>query len=298
MSLLEDTQSAVEMGLKMIHDLGCSPYDVSVIVSIYKDVETLGVILDGLQRQSVQGFEIVVSEDGEDPLVLAWVQQRETLFSHVHGPDLGWTKNMALNRAVRAAKGRYLIFLDGDCIPHGRFVENHLRLAEPGKSVSGRRVDIGPGYAQRIRDKQVALADLERFGWYVLHYAALIRDQARSLEDGFYIRPQGWFYRHILPRVSRIRGLLGCNFACWKEDLLKINGFDEDYDSPAVGEDTDLEWRFGHIGVTLKSGRNMAIVYHFRHPLRFAGFAENMAKMHHKMRSGKYYCEHGIYSGQ
>ena len=272
----------------------CAPHEITVIISVYKDIETLAIVLEGLLRQSVQGFEIVVSEDGEDPSVSAYLRSTNLPVMHVHGPDVGWTKNVALNRAVRVARGRYLIFLDGDCIPHSRFVESHMQLAEPGKSVSGRRVDIGPGYAQRIRDKQVALAELERFGWYVLHYVALIRDQARSLEDGLYVRPQGWFYRHILPSVSRIRGLLGCNFACWREDLLKINGFDEDYDSPAVGEDTDLEWRFEHIGVTLKSGRNMAIVYHFRHPLRFAGFAENLSKMHHKILSGKYYCEHGI----
>jgi len=274
----------------------CTPHQISVIVSIYKDVETLKIVLEGLARQSVQGFEIVVSEDGEDPSVAAYLRSTDFSLTHVHGPDVGWTKNVALNRAVRAAKGQYLIFLDGDCIPHSRFVESHMELAETGRSVTGRRVDIGPNHAQKIRDKQIALTDLERLGWYVVHYASLIKDQARALEDGFYIRPNGWFHRHILPKVSRIRGLLGCNFACWKEDLLKINGFDEDYDSPAVGEDTDLEWRFAHLGVTLKSGRNMAVVYHFRHPLRFAGFSENMAKMQQKMTSGKYYCEHGISS--
>ncbi len=278
----------------MANDAACSPFDASIIVSIYKDVETLAVVLEGLSRQSVQGFEVVVSEDGEDPLVSAFLGSIDPPIVHVHGPDVGWTKNVALNRAVRKAKGQYLIFLDGDCIPHSRFVENHLRLAEPGKSVSGRRVDIGPGYAQRIRNKQVDMTDLERLGWYAANYTLLTKDQARALEDGLYFSPKGWFSRYILPRVSRIRGILGCNFSCWKEDLLRINGFDEDYDSPAVGEDTDLEWRFEHIGVRLKSGRNMAIVYHFRHPLRFAGFAENLAKMNFKKTSGKYYCEHGI----
>jgi len=274
-----------------------SPFEISVIVSIYKDVETLQIVLEGLARQSAQGFEIVVSEDGEDPDVAAYLRSTDFALTHVYGPDVGWAKNVALNRAIRSAKGRYLIFLDGDCIPHSRFVESHMQLAEPGKTVSGRRVDIGPRYAKNIRDRQITLGNLERLGWYVVHYASLIKDQARALEDGVYICPNGWFHRYVLPWVSRIRGLLGCNFACWKEDIIKINGFDEDYDSPAVGEDTDLEWRFAHVGVTLKSGRNMAIVYHFRHPLRFSGFAENLAKMQQKIASGKYYCDHGISSG-
>ena len=130
----------------------CAPHEITVIISVYKDIETLAIVLEGLLRQSVQGFEIVVSEDGEDPSVSAYLRSTSLPVIHVYGPDVGWTKNVALNRAVRVAGGRYIIFLDGDCIPHSRFVESHMQLAEPGKSVSGRRVDIGPGYAQREPD--------------------------------------------------------------------------------------------------------------------------------------------------
>lgn len=271
-----------------------SPKKTTVIVSVYKDVETLGLILLALSRQTVQGFEVLVSEDGNSSVVTDYIRGQVQSITHTSGPDIGWTKNAALDRAVRAARGEYLIFIDGDCIPHSHFVESHLSLAAPGMCVSGRRVDIGPGVADLLRKHLLGIPKLENFLWVAWNYLYLIKDQARALEDGVYVRPGSWFHAHVLAKISKIRGILGCNFACWKKDLESINGFDEDYDSPAVGEDSDLEWRFAHIGVGIKSCRNMAIVYHFRHPLRFDGFSANLEKMTTKINSGKYYCERGL----
>ena len=56
---------------------------------------------------------------------------------HVWQEDRGFRKNEALNRAILAAHGSYLIFTDGDCVPRSDFVETHLRLAEPDRYLSG-----------------------------------------------------------------------------------------------------------------------------------------------------------------
>jgi len=40
---------------------------VSVIIAIYKDIESLALILDSLSHQTYKNaFEIIVAEDGED----------------------------------------------------------------------------------------------------------------------------------------------------------------------------------------------------------------------------------------
>ena len=44
-----------------------------------------------------------------------------------------------------------------------------------------------------------------------------------------------------------------------------LNGFDERYLAPTVGEDTELEWRAGMAGIKIKSVRNLAIQYHLYH---------------------------------
>jgi hypothetical protein len=85
----------------------------------------------------------------------------------------------------------------------------------------------------------------------------------RSLrvEDG--IRMPSRLLRTVLLR--NVRGMLGSNFSVAKSDLVAINGFDELYDGPGCGEDSDVQYRLSLIGVTGKSLRNLAILYHIWH---------------------------------
>ena len=74
---------------------------------------------------------------------------------------------------------------------------------------------------------------------------------------------------HIVRKLllRNVSGMLGSNFSAAKKDLVAINGFDELYDGPGCGEDSDVQYRLSLIGVTGKSLRNLAIQYHIWHPL-------------------------------
>ena len=61
------------------------------------------------------------------------------------------------------------------------------------------------------------------------------------------------------------------------EDFLKINGFDERFAHPSVGEDTDIEARLNRIGIYCKVERHIITVYHKWHKLNHSG-AENNAQ--------------------
>jgi hypothetical protein len=60
--------------------------------------------------------------------------------------------------------------------------------------------------------------------------------------------------------------MLGSNFSVARNDLAAINGFDELYDGPGCGEDSDVQFRLLLSGVSGKSLRNLAIQYHIWHP--------------------------------
>jgi hypothetical protein len=62
--------------------------------------------------------------------------------------------------------------------------------------------------------------------------------------------------------------MLGSNFSVAKADLEAINGFDELYDGPGCGEDSDVQYRLSLAGVIGKSLRNLAVQYHIYHPAR------------------------------
>jgi hypothetical protein len=63
----------------------------------------------------------------------------------------------------------------------------------------------------------------------------------------------------------RFKTLIGCNFSIHKSDLLLINGFDEEYVGPAIGEDEDIAYRLSLRGIAGTSVRNRAIQYHLYH---------------------------------
>jgi hypothetical protein len=65
---------------------------------------------------------------------------------------------------------------------------------------------------------------------------------------------------------KKTKGLIGCNFSLYKQDLLAINGFDNQYEVAGVGEDTDIEYRLVANGVKVKNLFYRAVMLHAIHP--------------------------------
>nr|MCU0342484.1 galactosyltransferase-related protein [Ignavibacterium sp.] len=85
-----------------------------------------------------------------------------------------------------------------------------------------------------------------------------------DVEKGFYFENK--FLRRVFNK--KYRGILGCNFSLHKKDLIDINGFDERYEAPSIGEDSDLEFRLDLNGVKVKSLNHIAVQYHLYHKLQ------------------------------
>lgn len=79
-----------------------------------------------------------------------------------------------------------------------------------------------------------------------------------------------------------------------KKALYAINGFDEDYTLPAIGEDVDILWRLQQAGYQLKSVRNMAVMYHLHHKESWVSQELNKLKMQVKRSNNTYICTNGI----
>lgn len=119
-------------------------YKASIIISIYNNVKFLKVVLDSLKLQTEKKFEIIISEDAEHEHVKVFLNSYsfENDYQHLTQPDNGWQKNTALNNAIKAAKSDWLIFIDGDCVLHPRFVEFHVKYADPKCILAGKRVKL------------------------------------------------------------------------------------------------------------------------------------------------------------
>lgn len=261
----------------------------SVIISVYKNVRFLSCVLASLQWQTEQDFEIIVSEDGESSEMREFLAEYRFShpWQHLTQADEGWRKNRALNQAVRAARTDHLVFIDGDCVLHPRFVEMHVRHFRPGTILAGKRVLLSRRLTERVTARPAAAARLQP----AILAALLWKRGTERPEEGVFLSPDGLL--GFIPR-RRQDYLLGSNMSFPRQVLEAVNGFDEDYVRPAYGEDADLAWRFHMAGYRFRSLRNMAVEYHLWHPRGWTDQSVNMAMGEAKRLRGEYVCRNGL----
>lgn len=265
---------------------------VSLIISVYTNTKALATVLTALEFQRYQDFEVVISEDGASTAMAAFVASWnwKQPYLHVTQPDVGWRKNQALNNAIRACSGDYLIFIDGDCVLHHDFIRQHVLNASVKSIGAGKRLKLGPQYSLRLTENASNLPEFE--GKINSEWRKVKADGATFMEEGFYINPNGIL--GFIPRLRRMSWLKGCNMSCFRSALEEINGFDEDYILPAIGEDIDLTWRFKGLGYTLFSLRNRAVQYHLYHKENWTDQQVNQEIMAGKQSRKEFVCKNGL----
>ena len=240
--------------------------DVTVIGAFYNKLDYLKLILAGFERQTVQNFEFIIADDGSSEAVVNEVKKiisnYSFLIKHTWQEDKGFRKNRILNKAISESESDYLIFIDCDCVPHRAFVEGHLSHSNSNTSLTGRRVNLSKKITDQLNEQKV------REGFLEEKFIRLISDglfgNSIDVEKGLYLKNK--FLLNFFNRKNR--GLLGCNFSSFKEDLFKVNGFDERYEAPSIGEDSDVQFRLELAGVKIRSINHAAVQYHLYHKLQ------------------------------
>lgn len=238
----------------------------SVIAAFYNNIKYLKLVLAGFERQTEKDFELIIADDGSKEEVVREIESIASNYSfrikHTWHPDKSFRKNKILNQAILASFSDYLIFIDSDCVPHSRFVEEHINEKMHQVVLTGRRVNLSQKITNELTEQNI------RAGFIEDQYLKIIDDglfgKSYDVEKGFYLENK--FLRRILNK--KYRGLLGCNFSLHKKDLLDINGFDERYEAPSIGEDTDIEFRLKLNGVKVKSLNFIALQYHLYHKMQ------------------------------
>lgn len=264
----------------------------TVIISVYSNVRALNAVMCSLERQTEKDFEVIVSEDAEHKEMAEYCAsyRGQLKIIHLTQVDNGWNKNHALNRAINAASTDWFIFVDGDCVLHPRFIEYHLRLRGEKNIVAGKRVKLNAELSERLMLNPESVDSLSNS--CLLMALGINKKGCQFVEEGIFINPKGLF--GFIPRLRSMYQLKGCNMAFSRQAAIDINGFDEDYKRPAIGEDIDLVWRFQRAGYKLVSARNLAVQYHLWHKENWSDQSENIAMMKGKQSQDLWKCKNGL----
>lgn len=239
----------------------------SVIVTTYNWPEALRCALGALARQRVLPHEVIVADDGSgEPtreMLHAMARNYPVPLRHSWIEDRGFRVALARNRAIAASTGEYVLLLDGDMVAHPMFVSDHLRWARAGSFVQGMRVlTTGRGRDRMLSGEAESLGfldtglDRRRHTLRVPALAALSSRASRGQSE---------------------RAIKTCNQGWWRDDLVRLNGFDERFEGWGR-EDKDLAVRAFHAGLQRRSLRFAALATHLYHPERHeAGESPNEA---------------------
>jgi glycosyltransferase involved in cell wall biosynthesis len=230
--------------------------DAAVIISTYNRPDFLRLVLEGYRRQDTDRFAIYIADDGSSEATAELIRTMQSDFPvaihHVRHEDQGFRKARIHNRVLRDVAEPYVILTDGDCIPPISLVSTHLHLSRAGYMITGSRILLSRAYSAALLSTG-QLPDMRA--------AALVGHRLCG------------HINRLLPLLLPVRlgtanhnlhGIHGCHLSCWRDDLLRINGFDEQFEGWGR-EDSDLVARLFHAGVRRRPLRGSP-VWHLWHP--------------------------------
>lgn len=266
---------------------------VSVVLSTYNSPLWLEKVLWGYSVQQHRDFEIVVADDGSTQetaeLLRRMAQQTSLDIQHVWQRDDGFRKCRILNKAVLAAKHDYLVFTDGDCIPRADFLAEHVRNAEPGHFLSGSYCKLPMRTSEAISKDDILRGCCFDIDWLRAH--GLPRNR-KNLKLAAPPMRAGLFNRLTTARCN----FKGSNGSAWREEVLRVNGFDERM--AWGGEDREFGVRLRNAGVRPRHVRYNAICIHLDHSRTYrdeAVVASNKRFRRSVERGAVTSTKHGIY---
>jgi GT2 family glycosyltransferase len=231
--------------------------DTSILVTTFRRPRHLALVLESIavQRNVPRTFEVVVaddgSEDGTADVVASFAAHTDVPVRFTTQPHEGFRLARVRNNAARLARGRYLLFVDGDCILPPWHLAAHIRRRRPGGALLGYCGLLSEQDSRLLVPENLAVANVA---------GMLAADELRSL-----IRRHRRARWHTLVRHPTKPRLAGGDFGVWRSDFETVNGFDERF----VGwgqEDDDLGLRLRAAGVRLESVLDLTWSLHVWHP--------------------------------
>jgi len=257
----------------------------SLIISTYNWPEALRLCLLSVREQSVLPDEVIIADDGSTGQTAEVIEAMRPSFPvklvHVWQEDEGFQLSKIRNKAIATSSYDYIIQIDGDLILHKHFIKDHLALSKRGAFVAGSRVLMNKELSEKMLHSNRARVTPFQSG-------------LGNFTNRFSIN---WLSKYMADRYKThdIFALRGCNMAFWREDLLRVNGYNEVFHGWGR-EDNEIAVRLLNAGVRKRAAKFAGVVFHIYHPEVDRGHCpKNEAYLTQALLNKTMYCSEGIH---
>lgn len=256
----------------------------ALVVTTHERPDALARVLASVARQTRPPDEVLVAEDGTDPVTAAATERfagsAPCHVRHLSQPHEGFRAGRIRNCAIAATRCDYVVLLDGDMVAHPCFIEDHLNLACAGCYSQGTRILLDRAATARLLVPDSQLPGFASAGLGGLRRGYAMRTPALSAR--------------LRRAANALVAVKSCNQGFWREDLLAANGFDETMTGWGA-EDKELCARLDNAGVRRQTLLFAAIAFHLEHPRAARDSAEaNRVHWLETVRTGRRRCAVGI----
>jgi glycosyltransferase involved in cell wall biosynthesis len=257
---------------------------LALVITTHERPEALAAVLDSVRRQSVAPGEIIIADDGSgaatQQAISAFVSRSTVPVRVVSQPHEGFRAARLRNLGIAATSSAYLVFIDADMLLHPQFIADHQRMARPGFYTQGVRVHTDAELTKKLIAAPSALPSIWSAGLGGLRRLYLLRSP--------------WLTQVTRTLANGIIAIKSCNLAAWRDDLVRVNGFNEAF----VGwgpEDKELCTRLENAGVRRQTLLFGGIACHLHHaPVSRAALPANLTLLADARREPRVRCDLGL----
>jgi glycosyltransferase involved in cell wall biosynthesis len=238
---------------------------ISIILTTYNSETWLEKVLWGYTMQSCNDFELIIADDGSTTETKKLIDKFQSKFKnpiiHVWQKDEGFQKTKILNKAIIKASCEYILFSDGDCIPRYDFVATHLKNQKKGCFLSGGYFKLNDFVSNSISEIDIKNQSCFQSKWLLENGLKWNFKLIKLTKNRFFAYFMNWI-------TTTKKTFNGHNTSCFKEDLIAVNGFNEDM--KYGGLDREIGERLFHNNIRSIQIRYSAICLHLNHDRSYA----------------------------
>ena len=253
---------------------------ISLLISTYERPDALATVLRSVARQTLKPHQVVVGDDGSGPETAKVVRDAAQSMNVIHRwlPHEGFQLARMRNYAAAVATGDYLVIIDDDILLHPEFIADHAAAAREGFFAQGSRALLG---------EKASAEALAADKYWPAFATPAVGNRKNLIRSPF-------LSRLFAGAVEGLRGIRTCNFALWRRDYERVNGFNEDFTGWGR-EDSEFCSRLFKSGVRRRNLRFAALACHLHHPPRSReGLDKNDALLAESIARDGFRCERGL----